>query len=127
MRDLYLKLRRNDLRLVFAALFLFVLLAEFSSHVMAHVSTSHSQEEQLVSIFEDGNGERCRHVLPCCDNGQSDPQVPNAGHQLIHNSLAEIAQFVPKIEINFDPPIPLEQADALFRESSPPFHPPRLS
>ncbi|MFN0139782.1 MAG: hypothetical protein ACKVQW_06810 [Pyrinomonadaceae bacterium] len=127
MRELYLQLaKRRHLRLVFAALFLFVLLAEFGSHVLAHANTPHSQEE-LVSAVGDDPDEPCKHVLPCCDNGHSDQQLPTAGHQLIHNSLSEIVQIVPDIDVNVEPPIPFQNANSLFRESSPPFHPPRIS
>ncbi len=107
-------------------MFLFVLLAEFGSHVLAHANAPH-RHEQLVSAIDAGHDEPCQHIIPCCDNEHSNQQIPNSGHQLVPNDLIEITQFVPKIEINVDPPIPFEQANALFRESTPPFHPPRLS
>lgn len=117
---------RNNLRFVFAALFLFVLIAEFGSHVMAHANAPHSQEH-LVSVVGDDHDEPCNHLMPCCDNGHSNQQVRNNGHQLAPIDLLYITQLVPDVKINVDSPIPFSLANALYRESSPPFHPPRLS
>lgn len=117
-------IHRNNLRLVVAAMFLFVLLAEFGSHVMAHANAPHSQE-QLISVTGDSHDEPCSHLMSCYDNRHSNQQIPNSGHQLLPNDLLAITRFVPEIEVNFDPPIPFAQANALYRESSPPFHPPK--
>ncbi|GEM_PF-4558153 len=107
-------------------MFLFVLLAEFGSHVLAHANAPHSHK-QLVFAIDAGHDEPCQHIIPCCDNDHSNQQIPNSGHQLVPINLIEITQFIPEIEFNNDPPIPFSPADILFRESSPPFHPPKLS
>lgn len=107
-------------------MFLFVLLAEFGTHVLAHANAPHNRE-QLISTLDTGHDEPCKHIIPCCDNDHSNQQLPSAGHQLMHSNLLEVAQFELKIEFNIDPPIPFRKADALFRESTPPFHPPQLS
>lgn len=116
---------KHNLRLIFAAMFLFVLLAEFGAHVMAHANAPHGHE--LVSVAGGGPDEPCAHVMPCCDNRHSDQPVPNSSHQVIPNDFLEITHFFPEVEVNVSPPIPFSQANALYRESSPPFHPPRLS
>lgn len=114
------------MRIFFAAMFLFVLLAEFGSHVLAHASLWHDQGH-LVSVVETNNDEPCEHVIPCCENSHSSQQLPNSGHQVLPGDLIEVIQLVSEIEINTEPPIPYTGADALFRESQPPFHPPKLS
>lgn len=125
-------MEKKHLRLVFAALFLFVLLAEWSSHGMHYASSSSAAGlagQQSVFTEEDGHDDPCKTLVVCSEGSRKDHKPANPTHNLSqHNGLIDhLSQIRTKIDVHGDPLIPFENAHALFRAPNPPFHPPRIS
>lgn len=119
-------LTRKHLRLVLAGLFLFVLLAEFGSHVVAHVNSPHS-DGRSISAHDGGHDDPCRYLMLCCDNGRSDARMPTSGHQVLPATVLDTLAISLEIEADRDPRVPFDSGAARFRPPNLPFHPPKLS
>jgi hypothetical protein len=123
---------KKRLRLVFAALFLFVLLAEWGSHGM-HYAGSSSAADVVgePSVFADGNAhdDPCKTLVVCGEGSRKDHKPANLTHNSSqHNGVIDhLSQIRTRIDVHNDPPIHPKEAHALFRPPDLPFHPPRLS
>jgi hypothetical protein len=132
VRSLYLTLlEKKNLRLVFATLFLFVLLAEWGSHSMhyANASSADAADEQSISADQSGHEDPCQTLAVCSEGSRKDQQTQNLGHDSSqHNGLIDhFSQMRAKIDVRDNPLIPFENAHALFQPPNLQFHPPKLS
>lgn len=117
---------KRGARTIFAALFLFVLMAHWGSHVVICADGPHG-EERSVSTRESGHHDPCQSLILCSDNKQRDQQVPKLGHDASqHNALFDpLAGLDIDLAGNGEPRIPFGSARAIFRPPHPPFHPPK--
>jgi hypothetical protein len=122
---------RKNLRLVFAALFLFVLLAEWGSHSMHYASASFADaaDEQSISTDQSGHEDPCQTLAVCSEGSRKDRQTQNLSHDFSqHNGLIDLMSDIStRMDAHNDPPFLYGRDDALFRPPSSPFHPPKLS
>jgi|CXWL01.1.fsa_nt_gi hypothetical protein len=129
MQSIYSTLvRKENLRRLFAAVFLLFMLVEWGSHMAMH-SYATSAHRSSVSSHEDGQEDPCRTLILCSDSKRERQQLPNPVHQMAqHNALLELLASIRPLTFTLgDPPIPFGRAEAVFRPMSPPFHPPELS
>lgn len=123
--EMPLTVRRELLRYVVAAAFLFFLLAEWGSHAMVHINNSTSRAVAVSAGLEhsDNHGS----LILCNDDGRRDEQVPNVGHDLTPTvRLTELLiSLAPQVAERS--PLPLSHtALGLTRPPEPHFHPPEL-
>lgn len=120
--------KKENRRRLLAAAFLFVFLAEMSSHVII-CSDRSLNNESFVSANEAGHDDLCKTMVLCSDGRRKDQQMPNLGHDASqHNALFyRGADFLAQLEFQKDAQSPFSTAHCIFRPPSPPFHPPELS
>jgi hypothetical protein len=119
---------RKNFRRLFAAAFVFVLLAEWGSHSVSYTHAA-STEGQAVYANEGSQEDPCKTLVRCTDGRRQDQKVPNPGHDLSqHNAFLERLSNLKRLNaLQLDPLIDRARVSSLFRPPSPPFHPPELS
>jgi len=119
---------RKNLRCVFAALFVVVLLGEWGSHSVTYANSA-SADGQAVSANEGGHEDPCKTLVRCTDGRRQNHEVPTPGHDLSqHNAfLDQFGNSRRMDSVYQDPRIARAKINELFRPVSPPFHPPEIS
>lgn len=125
-------IEKKYLRLVFAALFLFVLLAEWGSHSIHYASAAPAAgvaDDQSLFADENAHDDPCKTLVVCGEGSRKDHKPANLTHNASqHNGVLDhLSQIRTKIDVCDNPLIPFENAHALFRPPNLPFHPPRIS
>lgn len=118
--------KKGSLRALFAAGFLFVMLAEWGSHSVICSEGSHS-DATAMSIRETGHEDPCQTLALCSDGKQKDQQLPKLGHDATqHNGLLDVfAALEPKLLALNEPQLALAGVERLFRPPKPPYLPPK--
>jgi hypothetical protein len=126
--DLYLRSsRKENLRRIFAVLFLFFLLAEWGSHGAMNASHS-SVETQSISADQGHDDDPCHSFVLCSDGKRKDQQTQGFSHDVSHNAVFDrLSGWSAPIGVWRVTLIPFATAHTILRPTSPPFHPPELS
>jgi hypothetical protein len=116
----------SALRHSFAALFLLVLLAEWSAHAVVHIG-SHKMVRLAASSDQGTADDPCHSFVHCRDGRHRDRQMPNISHDVTPNMLVDMLHEVdPPIDLPIRLSILFTGADGLSRPPDPSFHPPEL-
>ena len=119
---------KNNVRRLFAAAFMILLLAEWGSHGIIYAN-SNSTEGQAISSSEREHEDPCKTLIQCSDGRRQDQQIPSFTHDANqHNG------FVPRLSdlgrsgfFNGDARFSYFNLRGLFRPPDPRFHPPELN
>ena len=124
--DLFRGHRSGCGRALWAAAFLFIVLAEWGSHAVICSDESHGGTLSM-SAAESGHEDPCQTLVLCSDNRQKDQQTLKLGHDASqHNALFDLLpRLGSQVEYLSKTLIPFETGEAVFRPPQPPFHPPK--
>ena len=121
-------MKKENLRRLFAAAFVVVLIAEWGTHAMMPAD-SPSSDAPAISAADERHGDPCDLLILCHDNGRRDQQTQSVGREVTqHNALLDVlAALRARVAAPGTSQIEFCGSDGLFRSVDPPFHPPELS
>ena len=121
-------IEKENWRRVLAALFLIFLLAEWGSHSVIEANPLPA-DAPAISAHEVPHGDPCDTLILCGDSGRNDQQRSNLGREVTQHSapLDLLSDLCHRIRVRDESRFEYSTAYGLYRNISPPFHPPELS
>ncbi len=119
---------KQSWRRILAAVFLIFLLAEWGSHSVIKAN-SLSADAPSISANDVPHDDPCDTLMLCSDRGRNDQQRSNLGREATQHSapLDLLSDLCHRILVRDESRFEYSTAYGLYRNISPPFHPPELS